>query len=60
MPLIKNPGQQNSVCVYFLGNGADAALQPAIDRGTEEQTNSRKGSPAQDPTQRWQDSHGHV
>ena len=49
-----------SLCVHFIGDGADAALQPAVGGGDEEQTDSREGSSAQDSAQRGQDPHGHV
>lgn len=44
----------------FIGDGANAGLQPASDRGAEEQTDSREGASAQDPTERGQDPHGYV
>ncbi|XP_034398307.1 STE20-like kinase b isoform X2 [Cyclopterus lumpus] len=42
------------------GDGADAALQPASDRGDEEQADAGESQAAEDPAQRGQDPHGHV
>lgn len=47
-------------CSSGSGDGADAALQPAHDRGTEEQADTREDQTAKDSTQRRQDSDGDV
>lgn len=48
------------MCPPPPGDGADAALQPASDRGAEEQADSGEDQTAEDPAQRRQDPHGHV
>lgn len=45
---------------FFVGDGADAALQPAAGGGDEEQADPGEGASAQDSAQRGQDPHGHV
>lgn len=47
-------------CLCYTGDGADAALQPASDRGDEEQTDAGESQAAEDSAQRSQDPHGHV
>lgn len=47
-------------CVPCSGDGADAALQPASDRGVEEQADTGENQTAKDSAQRRQDPHGHV
>lgn len=44
----------------LVGDGADAALQPAAGGGDEEQADPGEGASAQDSAQRGQDPHGHV
>lgn len=49
-----------TVHLCFVGDGADAALQPEVGGGDEEQAEPGEGSSAQDSAQRGQDPHGHV
>ena len=48
------------MCVLFAGDGTDAALQHASNRGVEEQADAGENQTAQDSAQRGQDPHGHV